>query len=234
MTFPVAILIICVTTIGFLLITDARAAARKSRSLEELVSGEGKLFIWQSRHLTMILLFLIAFSSSVSIEKQQQFYWPGWQTNLALYILLCGITGLAGYFGAKRKTISLGFSFFCDQHVPVHYVSYFITRIIYLVLYEIFFRGLFLYACLALVDVKLAIAINIFVYSIAHWYSNRQEVIGSLPFGLILCLLTVWYDSVWPAVVLHLSLALSHDLTLVMIKEKIIASPFNSLLKSKT
>jgi membrane protease YdiL (CAAX protease family) len=231
MTFPLPILIICITSLGFLLITDARAAARKSRSLEELVFGPGRFFIWQSRQITMIFLFMVAVNSEIN---QQQFCLPAWQPGLALYLLLCGIAVMAGYFGAKRKITVLDFPLTHDQLVPVHYVSYFITRIIYLVLYEIFFRGLLLYACLALVDVKLAIAINISVYSIAHWHSNRQEVIGSLPFGLILCLLTVWYDSVWPAVVLHLSLALSHDLTLVMIKEKIIASSFNSLLKSKT
>jgi membrane protease YdiL (CAAX protease family) len=231
MTFPVAILIICITTIGFLLITDARAAARKSRSLDELLYGPGRFFIWQSRQITMILLFLIAINSGIT---QSQFYLPGWQPDLAVYILFCGITVMAGFNGAKRKTAAFDFSFCRDQQKTVNYISYFITRILYLVLYEFVFRGLFLYACLVLMDVKLAIAINIGIYSIAHWYSNRQEIIGVLPFGLILCLLTLWYESVWPAIGLHLCLALSHDLTLIMIKEKTTASSLTTSFNQKT
>lgn len=230
MTLPVPILIICITSVGLLLVTDARAAARKSRSLEELLDGQGKFFIWQSRQITMILLFLIAVNSEI---RKPQFYLPDWQPGLAYYFLLCGITVIAGYWGAKRKTAVVGNPFTHDRASTIHYASYFITRIIYLVFYEFFFRGLFLFACLALMDIKQAIALNICIYSIAHWYSNRHEIIGALPLGLILCLLTCWYNSVWAAIGLHLSLAVSHDLTLVMIKEKIISSALTTSFNQK-
>jgi membrane protease YdiL (CAAX protease family) len=89
--------------------------------------------------------------------------------------------------------------------------TYFFVRALFLIVYEFFFRGVLLQALLGVVNMEWAIAINIILYAIAHAFSNKKELIGSIPFGLLLCLVTIKLQSVWPAIIIHLALSFSYE-----------------------
>jgi membrane protease YdiL (CAAX protease family) len=92
--------------------------------------------------------------------------------------------------------------------------GYLLLRALFLVAYELFFRAILFQFCLVWVPVPAAIAINVVLYVGAHPFSSRQELVGSLPFGLLLCGITVYAQSIVPAILLHLLLGLPYDLSL--------------------
>jgi membrane protease YdiL (CAAX protease family) len=93
---------------------------------------------------------------------------------------------------------------------------YFALRILFLVFYEFFFRGLLLLCLIDDMGHTNAVLLNIALYTLVHAFSPRREIIGTIPFGLLLCLVTIHLNSVWPAVTIHLSLAMSFEMRRVI------------------
>ena len=79
----------------------------------------------------------------------------------------------------------------------------------YLFAYEFMFRGLLLFPLVNHLGIVTAIIINTILYSATHFYKGLQEVIGAIPLGIVLCLLTIEYGNIWIAFFAHLCLALS-------------------------
>ena len=79
----------------------------------------------------------------------------------------------------------------------------------YLFAYEFMFRGLLLFPLVNHLGIVAAIIINTILYSATHFYKGIQEVIGAIPLGIVLCLLTIEYGNIWIAFFAHLWLALS-------------------------
>lgn len=86
-----------------------------------------------------------------------------------------------------------------------------ITWIIYMFGYELFFRGFLLFSALELVPVAAAIGINLVVYSAAHFHKGWKEILMAIPFGFLLCVMTLHSGNVWSAFIIHTTLALSND-----------------------
>lgn len=86
-----------------------------------------------------------------------------------------------------------------------------LTWILYLIGYEFIFRSLLLFTWLNALGAPTAIALNICIYALVHLPKGLKETLGSIPMGLILCLLVMAMHSFWPAVFLHASLALSNE-----------------------
>lgn len=86
-----------------------------------------------------------------------------------------------------------------------------LSWIIYLFGYEVFFRGFLLSESLASCSLITAVVVNVTVYALSHFHKGSGEVMASIPFGLLLCLLTIASGSVWCAFILHTALALSNE-----------------------
>lgn len=86
-----------------------------------------------------------------------------------------------------------------------------ISWILYLTAYEALFRGYFFFMCLNNFSLWMSCLINTVVYAAAHVHKGSKEIILSIPFGLLLCVLTWYTQSFWGAVFVHISLALSND-----------------------
>jgi len=86
-----------------------------------------------------------------------------------------------------------------------------VSTMSYLFAYELLFRGLLLFTCVDAFGVWPAIAINIALYSAVHLPKGAAETIGALPFGLLICYITLTTGTIWVAVVVHWVLALSND-----------------------
>jgi membrane protease YdiL (CAAX protease family) len=94
--------------------------------------------------------------------------------------------------------------------------SYFVLRIIFIGAYEFWFRGYLLFICEVEYGISLAIAINILLYAVLHIVNGWKETIACIPFGLILCAISLWTGSAWPAIIIHLSLTIPFEASFVV------------------
>lgn len=83
--------------------------------------------------------------------------------------------------------------------------------IVFLVSYELFFRGFLLHAFLQQMDPGPAIALNTAMYAFAHFYKGRAEIFGAIPVGIIFCYATLATGNFWTAAILHILMALSNE-----------------------
>lgn len=95
-----------------------------------------------------------------------------------------------------------------------------VTWIGYILAYEFLFRGFLLFPLVDQTGVIPAILINTVLYSGSHFHKGTGEVLGSIPLGIILCLLTIKYGNIWIAFLTHLSLALSIEYFICMSERK--------------
>lgn len=81
----------------------------------------------------------------------------------------------------------------------------------YIFTYELLFRGILLSESIFVVGIPVAIVINILLYAMAHIPKGFSETVGSVFFGIVLCLITIHTGTIWAAFLTHLILALSNE-----------------------
>lgn len=84
---------------------------------------------------------------------------------------------------------------------------------LYLLGYEILFRGILLMPLADHLGVWPAIAVNIALYAAAHIPQGPRDAFGAIPVGLIFCLVTLASGTVFIAFLVHLSMALTNCFT---------------------
>ncbi len=84
--------------------------------------------------------------------------------------------------------------------------------ILYLSAYEYLFRGLLLFSCIEACGLWLAAAINIALYAALHLPKGMKEAIAAIPFGALICYLTIETGSIIPAIFIHSLQAVSCEL----------------------
>jgi membrane protease YdiL (CAAX protease family) len=89
--------------------------------------------------------------------------------------------------------------------------TYLPIRVPFLFIYEFFFRGVLLAASMYYLNIEAAVLLNVILYTLFHFFSEKEEVFFCPLFGGILCLLTIWFHSVLPALILHSTLSVSHE-----------------------
>lgn len=82
---------------------------------------------------------------------------------------------------------------------------------IYLLGYEFLFRGILFFLVYHSYGLFASLAINVIVYSATHIPKGKAEMIGAIPFGLLLCSMSFLTNSILLPFLIHLSLALSTD-----------------------
>lgn len=83
---------------------------------------------------------------------------------------------------------------------------------VYLLAYELFFRGVLLFPVALIIGPWGAAGINAALYSAAHVPKGPQEAVGALFLGVLLSLLTLHTGTIWIAFWVHLALALPNGL----------------------
>lgn len=83
--------------------------------------------------------------------------------------------------------------------------------IAYLIGYEALFRGLILGLCVQVAGLETGLAIHTALYVLAHLHKDAGETIGCIPIGYLFGYMTVQTGSLWPAVVLHVMLAIATE-----------------------
>ncbi len=82
---------------------------------------------------------------------------------------------------------------------------------LYLLAYEILFRAILLIPIFNILGLWPAIAINTIMYSASHIPKGLGETLGAIPFGIVLCLLTLSSHTIWIAFFVHYLMALSNS-----------------------
>lgn len=82
---------------------------------------------------------------------------------------------------------------------------------IYLLGYEFLFRGLLLFSVYHSFGLFVSLVVNTIIYSLVHFYKGKSEMLGAIPFGVLLCSLAFLTNSIILPFLVHLSLALSTD-----------------------
>ena len=82
------------------------------------------------------------------------------------------------------------------------------TWVVYLFGYELMFRGILLFATVPIMGAWPAIILNTAFYAIVHMPKSRKETISAVPFGIVLCLITLTTGTFWVAFIVHCGLAL--------------------------
>lgn len=81
----------------------------------------------------------------------------------------------------------------------------------YLFAYEFMFRGILLISCYHSLGFWPAVAINLSFYSATHIPKGLNETAGAIPYGLLLCYVTISTGSIAVSFITHLALALTND-----------------------
>ncbi|HNR17613.1 MAG TPA: CPBP family intramembrane metalloprotease [Chitinophagaceae bacterium] len=211
----------------FLITTDAWAKSQRSRSLADILAGRGKISALNSKYLTCSIAFMCGcLFYTLMPGNDTLIFEPVWNNPYSYLSIAFTVAALVvGYTAAvniaKKQVFFL--SGYVVRVLPVF--IYLLLRIVFLFLYECFFRGILLFTFVDTLGVSFTISLNIALYTLAHAYSSKEEFFGAIPFGLLLCAITLLHHSVWPAIIIHLALAMSYEIKLVVIS--------NSTIKSK-
>jgi len=131
---------------------------------------------------------------------------PWWMLAVIAFIILAG-----AFAAAKPANLEMYPQIRCKQWTPGMVTISSITWLVFLLGYEFLFRGFLLFASLELMDVWAAIALNCALYVFAHLYKGPAETIGTLPFGILFCYLTLLTGNIWSALLIHSIMALSNE-----------------------
>ncbi len=157
------------------------------------------------------LIFLPQYSLSdlgLTYNPSTTLFTVVWTLGLALLVFPFA------YFSAKRPKNLINYpqirsKVWTKQVVLINALGW----ALYLLGYEFMFRGILLFPLTEHLGVWPAIAINIALYAATHIPKGLDETIGAIPFGLVVCILTLASGTIWIAFLVHLTLALTNCYT---------------------
>jgi membrane protease YdiL (CAAX protease family) len=213
--------ILLLIAVGFcvLIIVEHLGWTRRSRHLPDILSGKGntQTFLIKQVAGCFLLLVVVLLSGVFSAGAE----WFGAVSGKTFWVLLFGLLSLLsfllGWFGAPRYVTNL------KSHAPICPISgrfasaHLLVRTLFLLAYEFFFRGIMLASFMEKLRLPDAILLNTALYSLAHVYSRPRDIAGSVPLGILLCILTIELRSVWPAVIIHFLLALTFETRIIFL-----------------
>lgn len=203
----------------FLLATIA-GYNNKSGQLSEILSGKGDLELLYCRLIIGIVFLGIADMLILEIRDiESNIFIPNWEKHQLITWLAIVTTTILGSLAAIKKVYTAGNSpRFLPHHLPL---SFIFIRTFFLIVYEFFFRGVMLFVMIADLGIASAVIINLIFYVFVNW-PDKSERYSSILMGCLLCFVSIYYQSVWPAVLIHVSLALSHEITLLINNKSLI------------
>lgn len=185
-----------------------------SGQLKDVLSGKGELDTLIARLIAGIFFLGTGASVLSAIRKIDSKIIDFSLNDFDLFVwVLMAFAIIVGSLAAFKK-ISPTDNF--NHSLPLSLpLSFFLIRTLFLIVYEFFFRCAVLFIMIEDIGVVAAVIANLFLYVTVHWF-DKKERYGSLLMGVVLCCVSIHYNSIWPAIIIHLSLALSHEITLLI------------------
>ena len=193
---------------------------KDSRQLKDVLAGKGKPGILLTQLIAGIIFLGIG---TVTLFENRNLdveiftlIWNDYDTYVWIIIAAAIIVGTLSAF---RKIYPSNIS---SHSLPLYLpLAFVFIRTLFLIVYESFFRGAMLFVMIEDFGISAAVIINLILYVSLHWF-DKKERYGSILVGFILCSASIYYRSVWPAIIIHLSLALSHEITLLVNNKSLI------------
>lgn len=184
----------------------------KIRNIEEALLTSKGLFFLNIKHFSGIIFFGILF---FLISPEFRFLVMSFEDLNLIYLVwmipvLLLTAGLAYTSVKKRLKVITKRSHFRLSRAW----SYFGIRTLFLFSYEFFFRGVIFFSCLSYFNLWTAIGITTVLYVLIHSFDTRNEILGAIPFGIVLCLFSYYSNSIWPAFIIHLTLSGVYEFTM--------------------
>lgn len=181
-------------------------------NLEKALFKRNSLIYLNLRHLIGILLFGIL--SYLLMPEYQNLLTTITYPNLFFLILSCIIfiaTMLLAWISVNKsiKKIKIKSTVYKQNGW-----LYFPMRIVFLLAYEYFFRGVLLFTLINSFGMVEAISLCTVLYVLIHAFDTKSEIIGAIPFGIVLCLLSYYSKSIIIPFVLHVGLSLVYEVNL--------------------
>ncbi len=196
-----------VIAVGFLIYFIISYAYKilKVRNIEEaLLTSRGLLLINLKHTIGIVvfglLFFLIAPDLRYLITTFQQPEWYIVVLSTAVLVLSALLAYRSVQKKIKEKTERSDYTF--DQAR-----IYFPIRIVFLFFYEFFFRGVIFFSLLQIFDLYISILITTILYVLIHSFDSKTEILGALPFGILLCFFSYTTNSIWIAFIIHMTLS---------------------------
>lgn len=198
---------------------------KNSGQLKDILSGKGEPDILFTRLISGIFLF--GFGTITLFEKRNvdleifALTWNDYNISLWVILAIAIILGTSSAFKKIYPSNTSGHSL--PSSLPLSFVF---VRTLFLIVYESFFRGVMLFVMIEDFGLTVSVIVNLILYVLLHWFDKKERV-GSFLMGIILCSVSIYYHSVWPAIIIHLSLALSHEITLLINNKSLIKKSFS-------
>ena len=181
-------------------------------NIEKSLLTEKGLLLINLRHVLGIVLFGIMFFLLFPDFRGLIISFEVPDLNILLLLMAVVIvSAFMSYYSArnnlKNKTKK------SHYHVDQGWI-YFAIRILFLLSYEFFFRGVLFFSLLEKHHVVIAIIVCTSLYVLIHAFDSRTEIIGTIPFGIILCLFSYFTNSIWPAFIIHITLSGVYELSI--------------------
>jgi membrane protease YdiL (CAAX protease family) len=191
-----------------------------SGQLEDILSGKGEPGILFTRLISGVFLLGIgAATLFIKINIDVEIFTFRWSDYTGSVWIIIAAAMIIGFLSASKKVYPANNS---NHSLPSYLpLSYVFIRILFMIVYEFFFRGMMLFVMIEDLGLVAAVIINLVLYTLVHWF-DKKERYGSVFMGIILCSVSVYYHSVWPAIIIHLSLALSNEITLLINNKSLI------------
>jgi membrane protease YdiL (CAAX protease family) len=193
---------------------------KNSGQLKDILSGKGEPGILFTRLISGI--FLLGFGTVTLFEKRDvdlEIFTLAWDNyNTSVWIIIAAAIIIGTFSAFKKIYPSNNSGHFLPSYLSLSFV---LVRTLFLIVYESFFRGVMLFVMIEDLGLPAAVIVNLILYALLHWFDKKERV-GSVLMGIILCSVSIYSYSVWPAIIIHLSLALSHEITLLINNKSLI------------
>lgn len=214
------ILILSITAAGYLgyyfLAFAQKSPLSIFKSKKEPIPENGAAHVFLQKLTGFFLMGILPYLSVLIFLPESPFHYGlvhEFQSGDSLYILVPVVIliTLNIFFAGKPENL---------KQYPQMRISAWTPKIIslnafgwaiYLLGYEYLFRGVFFFGVLPILGLYKTIALNTIVYSLAHLSKGAKETLGSIPLGILMCIITFKTGSIWATFLIHLAMAWSNE-----------------------
>lgn len=181
-------------------------------NLQSALLATNGLRLLNLKHILGIILFGIIFYTILPESRflVEVIEIPRLYVLLPLFVMVF-LCAYISDVSVKKQTLN-------RTHISGYNLSnawvYFMIRFMFLLCYEFFFRGVLLFQFLEHVPLFSAIFFSTLLYILIHIFDSRKEILGTIPFGFILCLFAYYTNSVWYVFFIHIALSAVYEISM--------------------
>jgi len=182
------------------------------KNLEQALVTANGLRLLNLKHLVGILLFGILF---YVLLPELKYLIIDVEIPRLKVLLLFLLTFFLSAYISKLAVQKHKVQHRADSHYKFSKIwLYTLIRFGFLFAYEFFFRGVLLQKFLEFNSLFITIIYCTILYVLIHIFDSTKEILGAIPFGVILCLFAYYTNSIWYVFLIHLALSTVYEISM--------------------